>query len=82
MSKFDGAESLGDIVKMMEDENGFWENALDQYQNCTYHIELFVVDVKTARDFLNTEHQNIDTIISNGWHKRQIYYDCRDRLYN
>lgn len=67
MSKFDGAESLGDIVKMMEDENGFWENALDQYQNYTYHIELFVVDVKTARDFLNTEHQNIDTIISNGW---------------
>lgn len=74
MANLDSAESLGDIVTQMEKNDEWWENALDQYENYTYHIELFIVNQKDAQEFLLNEQDNIETIISNGWPRSDMKY--------
>ena len=68
------AESLSDIVTSMENNGEWWRNALDEYQNYTYHLELFIVNQQDARDFLQSEAINIDSIISNSWPGSDIQY--------
>ena len=73
-TNYNNAESLSDIVTSMENNNEWWENALDQYQNYTYHLELFVVKQKDALEFLLNEAQDLDSIISNSWPGSDIQY--------
>ena len=73
-TNYNNAESLSDIVTSMENNNEWWENALDQYQNYTYHLELFVVKQKDAAEFLLNEAQDLDSIISNSWPGSDIQY--------
>jgi len=73
-TNYNNAESLSGIVTSMEKNNEWWENALDQYQNYTYHLELFVVKNNDATEFLLNESNNLDTIISNGWPGSDIQY--------
>ena len=73
-TNYNNAESLSDIVTSMENNNEWWENALDQYQNYTYHLELFVVKQRDALEFLLNEAQDLDSIISNSWPGSDIQY--------
>ena len=73
-TNFNTQESLSGIVSEMERTGEWWENSLDEYQNYTYHLELFIVKEKDARDFLINESLNLDTIISNGWPGSDIQY--------
>ncbi|MDA9373763.1 lysozyme [bacterium] len=73
-TNFDTAESLSDIVTQMENAGEWWYNALDEYQNYTYNLELLIVDAKDAADFMVTESTNIGTIISNGWPGSSVKY--------
>ena len=73
-TNYNNAESLSDIVTSMENNNEWWENALDQYQNYTYHLELFVVKQRDALEFLMNEAQDLDSIISNSWPGSDIQY--------
>ena len=73
-TNYNNAESLSDIVTSMENNNEWWENALDQYQNYTYHLELLIANQADAFDFMFNETSNIDTIISNGWPSSDMRY--------
>ena len=73
-SDFSNAQSLSEIVTQMENSGDWWYNALDEYQNYTYNLELLIVDAKDAADFMVTESTNIDTIISNGWPGSSVKY--------
>lgn len=73
-TNFNTAGSLSDIVTQMENAGEWWENALDEYQNYTYHLELFVVKQQDAVEFLMNEAQDLDSIISNSWPGSDIQY--------
>ena len=73
-TNFSNAESLSEIVTQMENNNEWWINALDEYQNFAYNIELFIVNQADAFDFMFNETSNIDTIISNGWPSSDMRY--------
>ena len=73
-TNFNVAGSLSDIVTQMENAGEWWENALDEYQNYTYHLELFVVKQQDAVEFLMNEAQDLDSIISNSWPGSDIQY--------
>ena len=73
-TNYNNAESLSGIVTSMENNDEWWINALDEYQNFTYNIELFIVNQADAFDFMFNETSNIDTIISNGWPSSDMRY--------
>jgi GH24 family phage-related lysozyme (muramidase) len=73
-TNFSNAESLSEIVTEMEKNEEWWMNALDEYQNFAYNIELFIVNQADAFDFMFNETSNIDTIISNGWPSSDMRY--------
>ena len=63
--------SLEELLDNLEDKQLFWDNELDNFQNYTYNLELFVVDPIEAPRFLRyeTTPNYVEDIVNDVWTK-------------
>ncbi|MBK43685.1 MAG: hypothetical protein CMC83_07495 [Flavobacteriaceae bacterium] len=63
------ATSLAQLIDGMEDRKLFWDNELDQFQNYTYNLELFVINQQEAAKFLAYENTPslMDDVVTDAW---------------
>lgn len=60
--------TLKDVVNAGEENGIFWDNELDNYENYSYHIELFLVPKEEANKFNESrDTTDFETIIRGGW---------------
>ena len=61
--------SLEELLDNLEDKQLFWDNELDNFQNYTYNLELFVVDQIEASRFLKyeTTPNYVEDIVNDVW---------------
>jgi len=51
----------------LESSVSWLPNALDDYENYTYNLELFLVDQRSAADFLSPTGTSLDSIVDDAW---------------
>ena len=60
--------TLKDVVNAGEEKGIFWDNELDNYENYSYHIELFLVPKEEANKFNESrDTTDFETTIRGGW---------------
>ena len=60
--------TLKDVVNAGEENGIFWDNELDNYENYSYHIELFLVPKEEANKFNKSrDTTDFETTIRGGW---------------
>ena len=64
--------TLKEVVNAAEEQEIFWYNELDNYENYSYHIELFIVPKDDATAFHEFNRDSFETTISGGWPTNDI----------
>lgn len=64
---FSDARNLEEIRRRKEVNNSWWENELDQFENYTYNLELFIGNEDMTVDFLYNRSTNLDDISNDAW---------------
>ena len=64
--------TLKEVVNAAEEHEIFWYNELDNYENYSYHIELFIVPKDDATAFHEFNRDSFETTISGGWPTNDI----------
>ncbi|MDA8882844.1 hypothetical protein N9I00_00390 [bacterium] len=59
--------TLQEIINAAEKNNIFWDNELDNYENYSYNIELFMVPKNDANEFNRYRLSTFETVIKGGW---------------
>ena len=64
--------TLKEVVNAAEEQEIFWYNELDNYENYSYHIELFIVPKDDATAFHEFNRDSFEKTISGGWPTNDI----------
>ena len=64
--------TLKEVVNAAEEQEIFWYNELDNYENYSYHIELFIVPKDDATAFHEFNRDSFEKTISGGWPTKDI----------
>ena len=64
--------TLKEVVNAAEEQELFWYNELDNYENYSYHIELFIVPKDDATAFHEFNRDSFEKTISGGWPTKDI----------
>ena len=59
--------TLKEIINAADTNNIFWDNELDNYENYSYNIELFMVPKNDANEFNRYRSDTFETVITGGW---------------
>ena len=62
--KFD---NMKEVLSFLEQSEQFWDNELDEYQNYSYNLELFIPPSNLSAQFLDQDNDNFEQVINNQW---------------
>lgn len=69
--KFD---NMKEVLSFLEKSEQFWDNELDDYENYSYNLELFIPPSNLSAQFLDQDNDNFEQVINDQWPPTGVKY--------